>query len=254
MTLQKARAEFRGALAKQLEFGDRPMTTRVRSIPITAGAARLAVALILAVLAVSAVPSDALAECLLSPSFGDDRPTIRYAFTATVTERSADVDPSGVSFDWHVELDVDDVYLGEMPSRLAYNGHDGESGGCHALQAGEFRAGERIFIAVNDFTPRDWLGDPFGDQALAWTWADDHWIFDMDAVPVSYGSEYDSTAAQAADSLPEILAFIGSLPDTSTVTPTEPGRPIGVLTVAFLIGLILSRRLARGQRGTASQP
>jgi hypothetical protein len=204
---------------------------------------RFLVALAIAVVAVSAVPSVALAECLHSPLFGDDRPTIRHAFRATVTEQSADVDPTGgYPWDWHVELAVEDVYLGELPSRIAYNGHSGESGGCHALWPDQFQEGERVFIAVNEYTPRDWLGDPFGEQALAWTWADDHWVFDMDAVPVSYGSDYDATAAQAATTLPEILAFIGSLPDTSTVTPSEPGLPVGVLVIAFGIALVVALR------------
>lgn len=226
------------------------MATGVRSVPMRVGPAPIVVAVVLAVLAVSAVPSVALAECMWSPLFGDDRPTIRYAFTATVTERSAETDPAGdmAPFDWHVELDVHDVYVGAMPSHLAYNGYSGESGGCHALQSGEFQESERVFIAVNEYTPRDSLRDPFGEQALVWMWADDHWVFDMEAVPVSHSPRYDPTAAQAATTLPEILAFIGSLPDTSTMTPSEPEPPLGVLAVAFLAGLIFAlrpRRLAR---------
>jgi hypothetical protein len=207
---------------------------------------RILVGLTLAVFAVIAAPASALAECAAWAEPAP--PSLRYAFTATVTDASTDVEPTeGAPFDWHVDLAIDEVYRGELPDRIVYNGHDA---GCHALRGDRLSTGERIFVVANEVNIRGDRGDPFGGirpQVMAWHWTGDAWAFYDEALDPSQNDQTYPPEARSATTTAAILQFIWSMPDTSveprTVIRPGTGHPIPLLVVVFVVALTASLRL-----------
>ena len=203
--------------------------------------ARATIALVFAVLIPALTPSPVRAECPDTAPRADERLDITHVFTATVTEASTMVDPSrpeSADFDWHLELRVDHVYLGEIPERLAYNGW---AVGCHELYGDRLRDGDRIFVATTVFvaTPAPPGADPFastGARVLAWNWTAGRWSFYEDAL--DYGSDRDfyPVAAREARTTADILRVLaaGGMPETSTAATSSSGA--GTATAVAVTG------------------
>ncbi|HET9852607.1 MAG TPA: hypothetical protein VFP56_08905 [Candidatus Limnocylindrales bacterium] len=217
---------------------------------MTPRAARLSVGTILFGLLLGATPSSVFAECSnLIAGEGKDL-NLTAAFLATVTVASDDVDPNadGNAWDWHVELTVDDVYRGNVPKALAFNGYDG---GCAEFQGGALQPGDTIIVAAEEL-PLDYLpAAPFEGHSVVWHRISDGWSFFADAVAGEVRFGFYPEAAHAADSRAEILRFIAShsMPATDTDPGGEPAaqRNSGLMialasAVALGVGLIRFRR------------
>lgn len=189
----------------------------------------LAIALPVATLLLVASAGSVSAECF---PLQDDFPPPRYAFTATVADLSREPTqnlPGMAEFDWHLELDVDHTYRGEVPSRLGASGWDA---GCDFTGI-RVREGERLFIAARQVDP----GDPRLVSGTILLWRDiggGHWEFYADAL--HDGALGYPPAAIRADTIERILAVIRELrpPDTSTA-PKDPDRP-GDLSLPLVLG------------------
>jgi hypothetical protein len=189
-------------------------------------AARLSVVTILLGLFLGAMPSSVFAECSNLIAGQGKHLNLTAAFLATVTVASDDVDPNadGNAWDWHVEISVDDVYLGKVPNALVFNGYDG---GCAEFQGGALQAGDTIIIAVEDL-PLDYLpAAPFEGHSVIWHRTSDGWSFFVDAVAGEVRSGFYPEAAHAADTRADILRFIAShsMPSTTTNPVGEPAAP-----------------------------
>ena len=207
---------------------------------------RLSSSVALAALLLTMVTSTARAECMTWPVRVTERLDVGYAFTATVTEASRDVDPpkpDNADFDWHVELAVERAYLGRVPDRLVFNGWDV---GCHFLRGDGLRTGDRIFVA-NERLDLTWLPtDPFFGDVVVWKGTDDGWDFYADALDYGSDEAYYPKAARTATTTAEILRLVSaaSVPDTSMlIAPEERGNAvIPALALVFMAGFGLALR------------
>lgn len=212
---------------------------------------RLSAAVALAALLLTTATPIALAECMGWPIRATERLDVGYAFTATVAEASADVDPpkpDNADFDWHVELAVERTYRGHVPDRLVFNGWDV---GCHFLRGDRLRTGDRIFVATERLD-LNWLPtDPLSGDVVVWKRTGDGWVLYADAL--DYGSDevFYPKAARSATTIAEMLQLVSasSVPDTSTL-PADQRRgantPIPALALAFMAGLLVAlKRVSR---------
>jgi len=217
---------------------------------MTPRAARLSVGMALLGLLLAATPPGVLAECgNLVAGEGKDL-SITAAFRATVTEASEDVDPNddGNAWDWHVELSVDETYVGEVPTILAFNGYQG---GCAEFQGGALRAGDSIIVAVEQL-PLDYLpAAPFEGHSVIWHHTQEGWSFFLDAVPGEVRPGFYPEAALDADTKAEILRFITSrsMPSTDAgpaearATAPSSGPAVALASaIALAVGLLRFRR------------
>lgn len=189
------------------------------------------------------------AECFPQP---DPFPQMRYAFTATVRQFSDEVavdPPKDSYFDWHLELDVNRTYRGDLPRRLEADGWDV---GCDFTGV-EVRAGERVFIAAEDVD----LGDPRLVTGSILIWRDvggGRWAFYAEAL--QDGALTYPIAAVRADTTDEILAVLAGRwpPDTATAPRgnAEGGSPaLPILAALFVVVYIFE--LARRQKARSAR-
>jgi hypothetical protein len=204
------------------------------------------------------VPS-VLAECAPFPNTATSHLDVRYAFVATVTESSRDVDPpvpGNSAFDWHLELAVNRTYLGSLPSTIVYDGWDA---GCHAFRADQLVTGDRIFILVEAFHPEYAPTDPFDGDVAVYRSTPDGWQFDPELL--MYGADpkvYTQTVIRASTTA-AILRVVTSatLPQTDAApTTTRSGAGTEVLPIAvFLVTLpLLVLHLQRRARSAGVTP
>jgi hypothetical protein len=202
-----------------------------------------------AFLVLLARPAPVAAECFTGPIKADEQPQVRYAFVAMVTEASDAVDPveDMAAYDWHVELNTEQTYLGEVPPSLAYNGWEF---GCHEFDGEGLRTGDRIFVATQHLHMQNLPGDPFGGDVLVWRWDGHGWTF---YAGVMNGAEFDANypkAARAATTTREIVAIVaaGALPATSVEDTTDPETdqpptsPLLVLSFVVLVATLFALR------------
>ena len=208
-------------------------------------------ALAAAGLALSALPfaaTTALAECEALPA--DLRLDVGYAFVATVTEASTEVDEAVdmAPFDWHVELRVDRVYDGELPDSIAFNGW---TNGCFGISGDSLTTGDRLFIASEEFHSEYLPRSPFEGDLVIWRRVNGEWRFDPSAVDEDPANKWGSAALRDATTTPEILRAIQSAPpDTATASfvRDEPRPPLAALVLAFVVAFAATwRRLSRGR-------
>lgn len=202
-----------------------------------------------------AVPA-VVAECPPRDIAPDRHLDVRYAFTATVVEVSGDVDPpgpNGGSFDWHVELHVERVYRGNVPTEISFNGWTSQC--WFGVRGDQLRVGERVFVAGQRLRLAQFPTDPFAGDLALWIQTGDHWRYALDVLTYDQGTplDPDSRAVREASTTSEILALVRSdAPDTSIGTaaaappPTAP--PFALLAAAFLFGLGASVWRLRRQR------
>jgi hypothetical protein len=214
----------------------------------------LMAAMPIAALTMLALVDPVSAECSPQPV---PFPQMRYAFTATVREFSHRV-PEELPesyFDWHLELDVNKTYRGDLPHRLEANGWDV---GCDFTGV-EVRAGERVFIAAEDID----VGDPRLVTGSMLIWRDvggGRWAFYADAL--QDGARTYPIAAVRADTTAEIIAVLAGRrpPDTASAPPRhEAGRsgalPVlaAVFAIAFTV-VIARHRFEPRMRGKSFGP
>jgi hypothetical protein len=174
---------------------------------------------------------------------------VKFAFTATVTEVSDEVDPpmaDGAPFDWHVELAVSRAFRGDLPGRLTLDGWDA---GCSFMRPEGLHGGDQIFMTLDRL---DLERNPslFG-QMLLWHRSGDGWAFAEDALEGGHDAASWPLAARRAHTTREILTMIEAspLPDTSTSPGKTPGStPIALLVAAFAVTLAISLRHATRRR------
>lgn len=211
----------------------------------------LGIALPVATLLLAASAGSVSAECSQQP---DPFPRMSYAFTAQVTEVSDRVAPGlpdMSAFDWHVELEVERSYRGEVPDRLEANGWEV---GC-SFTGIEVKTGERLFIAAESMD----FNDPrlVSGSVLLWRGiGGGRWEFYADAL--QDGALTYPTAAVRADSTDEILAVLRDLPapNTSVADPSpqrERDLPLPLLA-AVLVGVISGVLFRPWSRSDASRP
>lgn len=201
----------------------------------------------------------ASAECMSWSIRSSERPAVGYAFIATVTEASADVDPvtDMADYDWHIELAVERVYRGTVPDSFSYNGWDV---GCHFLRGDHLRTGDRLFIATESIAQWGVPSDPFDGDVLVWVRDGGRWQLHTTALDYGTDRDFYPRAARIATTTADIVAIVSSarLPDTSTVTAdTAAGgarkggsSPVIWLSLplTFLAAVVLaSRRLSRSR-------
>lgn len=222
----------------------------------------LAAALLLAGPLLVTLTPPASAECMTWPIRSTERPAVGYAFIATVTEASADVDPAPnmAAYDWHIEMSVERVYRGNVPETFSYNGWEV---GCHFLRGDHLRPGDRLFIATERIGQWTVPSDPFDGDVLVWIRDDGRWKLHTKAL--DYGSDrgFYPRVARDARTTADIVAIVASarLPDTSTVTTSrtadgemDPPGAWPILVMAFLVlaflstAFVMSRR-PHGRRG-----
>lgn len=209
---------------------------------------RAAAASALAGLAIALGASAVLAEC--PPGEDDLHLDVRYAFVATVAEASRDVGPrvpDSAPFDWHLELDVDRIYAGDVPDTIAFDGWDA---GCSAPRGDQMTTGDRVFITSEHFRLTDLPRNPMWGDFLMWRWVDGRWAFYEEATGWTGEDRWLTAAMQNASSTSSILRLVrASVPDTATdgamVERNVTRGP--VLLVAFVVGaLLLVVRVRRG--------
>lgn len=208
------------------------------------------VALAIASTLLATTAPSASAECFNSAPDADEPLTIGYAFVATVTEASENVDPieEMAAFDWHVELSVERTYLGQVPDSIVYNGWEY---GCHELRGEGLHTGDRIFVATENLNIGYLPRDPFGGDVVAWRSHAGGWRFYEDAVLSGANEGSYPQAARDATTQAEILAIVASAaqPDTSTMGATDDqaeaiASPLRLLAAFGM--LILSLLWGRG--------
>ncbi|MGK2850062.1 MAG: hypothetical protein ACSLFN_04025 [Candidatus Limnocylindrales bacterium] len=193
----------------------------------------------------------ASAECMSWPIRSSDRPDIGYAFIATVTEASADVDPAPdmADYDWHIEMAVERTYRGQPPETLSYNGWDV---GCHFLRGDHLRTGDRLFIATERIADWGVPSDPFDGDVLVWIRDDGRWMLHAKALDWGTDRDFYPRVARAARTTADIVAIVSSarLPDTATVATAasddDRPPPASWLTmIATFLGaaFVMSRRV-----------
>lgn len=202
-----------------------------------------------------AVPT-VLAECPPRDGAADRHLDVGYAFTATVTDVSNQVDPprqGSADFDWHVALHVDRTFRGEVPDDIVFNGWTAQCG--FGVRGDQLHVGERVFVAGQRLQPERFPTDPFAGDLALWTRTGGEWRYARDVLTYDQTTRLDpdSSAVRAATTTPEILALIRTgAPDTSTAAPDEPpiaAPPVAVFGIALLIGLgAAAWRLRRGFR------
>lgn len=204
---------------------------------------RSLVALAVACLLLATLVPIASAECTGWPIRATERLDVGYAFAATVTEVSGDVDPTPdmSDFDWHVELAIDRTYLGKVPDSIVYNGWDV---GCHDLRGDHLQIGDRILVATEHLNLDYLPGDPFEGDLIAWRAADDGWLFYADALLYASDPAFYPKAARTATTTADVLRLLtaAGMPDTSTLSPPDDPHQDHGATIAllFLVGFILS--------------
>lgn len=199
----------------------------------------------------------ASAECMSWPIGSSERPDIGYAFIATVTESSADVDPAPnmADYDWHIEMTVERTYRGDVPETFTYNGWDV---GCHFLRGDHLRTGDRLFIATERIAQWGVPSDPFDGDVLVWIRDDGRWKLHTKALDYGTDLAFYPRAARVARTTADIVAIVSSarLPDTATVIKAAgddrpppaswPTLVAAFLGAAFAMSRHLSRRRPRG--------
>lgn len=183
----------------------------------------IAVILLASALVGVAVPT-AWAECYPFPESATDQLDVGYAFIATVTESSGDVDPPDgdyAPFNWHVELRIDRSYLGKLPKTIVYNGWDV---GCHELRADQLKTGDIIFILLEQFHPEFTPRDPFDGDVVLWKRAAGRWQFEPDLLAYSADTKVYTREVRDASTTAAILRVLASvtLPQTDALAPTKP--------------------------------
>lgn len=213
----------------------------------------VAAALLLAGSLLAILAPTASAECMSWPIRSSERPEIGYAFIATVTEASADVDPAPdmADYDWHIEMTVERTYRGEVPETFTYNGWDV---GCHFLRGDRLRTGDRLFIATERIARWGVPSDPFGGDVLVWIRDGGRWKLHTKALDYGTDRDFYPRVARVARTTADIVAIVSSarLPDTSTVTAAaaDDDRPPPTwwptLAMTFVgAAFVMSRRLSR---------
>lgn len=208
---------------------------------------RLAAAPALVWLLLAFNPPGVSAECMNVPLGPNDHLDVGVAFRATVTRASDQVDPNPIAnpWDWRVELDLKETYLGSVPKALAFNDY---ATSCAGLNIGALRAGDEIIIAT-EAMPMSYLPQaPFEGDFVIWQKTEEGWALFEDALAYGSNPDFYPKAARAATTKAAILRVIAaaSLPSTSTdpTSPTrdDPNRPLFiVLAVAAAFALALSR-------------
>lgn len=213
--------------------------------------ARLATTTAIVGLVLAAVPPGVSAECSNLVPDEELGPGIQAAFLATVTEASTSVDPNPDAnpWDWHVELRIDETYVGRVPSTLSFNGYEG---GCAELQGGALRTGDRILIAVEQLALDYLPAAPFERHSMIWHKTSEGWSFFLNAVPGQIRSGFYPDAAVNATTKAGILAFIAahSMPSTST----HPAAPASWSPSTFLLGLAAVIGFGLGWRRFRGRP
>jgi hypothetical protein len=214
---------------------------------------RLLVAIFVAVVVLPATAQIAFAECMSYPIRATDQLDVGFAFTATVTESSADVDPpkpNNAPFAWHVELDIERVYRGRLADRLVFNGWQA---GCHRLRGNALRTGDRIFVVSNVFRPDPARVDPFWTmdaEVLVWKAVNDGWTFYADVLEYGSDPEFYPPNARSATTTGEILALIADapVPDTSTAAIQVRDSPWRLVLLACTFVIAFAGLCARFSR------
>jgi hypothetical protein len=216
---------------------------------------RLLAAFFLAIVVLPATAQVALAECMSYPIRATDQLDVGYAFTATVTESSADVDPpkpENAPFAWHVELDIERVYRGRLADRLVFNGWQA---GCHRLRGNALRTGDRIFVVSNVFRPDPARVDPFWTmdaEVVVWKASNNGWTFYGDVLEYGSDLEFYPPEARSATTTGDILALVADapIPDTSTAAIQGRDSPwrLALLACTFVITLASVLRRLRFYR------
>lgn len=190
------------------------------------------------------VPS-VMAECSPGDTPPDRHLDVGYAFTATVVEVSSDVDPprpDGAPFNWHVVLQVDRSYRGDVPVEIVFNGWTAQC--WFGVRGDQLQVGERLFVAGQRLRLERFPTDPFAGDLALWTWTGERWRYARDVL--TYDGpltplDPDSRAVRAASTTGEILALIrADAPDTSITSRDEPHPatpPLATLGLAFVGGL-----------------
>jgi hypothetical protein len=193
-----------------------------------------------------AVPA-VLAECPPRDGPADRHLDVGYAFTATVTELSSQVDPpreGNADFDWHVVLDVDRTYRGEVPAEIVFNGWTAQC--WFGVRGDQLHLGERVFVAGQRLRLERFPTDPFSGDLALWTWTGQRWKYARDVLTYDRTTRLDpdSRMVRAASTTTAILALIRSdAPDTSTAMSgdlPDDAPPIALLVSALLIGFSAS--------------
>ncbi len=180
-----------------------------------------------------------LAECTWGPPPAGDAFKTRFAFTATVTEASDEVDPANPGeppFDWHVELAIDRMYRGQLPARLTLNGRIED---CSYLIGQRLHEGDRLFVAL-DRHDLDWDG-LFGSM-LAWRGVGDGWTFDPDLLNYGSDARFYPQEARLATTTAQIVNIIEAypMPDTSTSAAAKPHMPEPPMLLAVVFAIVLA--------------
>ncbi|MEX1173589.1 MAG: hypothetical protein WEG56_13375 [Chloroflexota bacterium] len=201
-----------------------------------------------ALLAISALALGAtavLAECPPGPD--DTKLNVRYAFTATVVEASEAVGPAvpdNAPFDWHLELATVQVYRGDVPDALTF---DGWSAGCHGIRGDQLQSGDRLFILsehlYTTFLPRD----PLWGDFLMWKGEDGRWAYYADALGENTEDIWITQAMRDASTTSAILSLAHlNPPETATDdAPTRGASWLALLAAFVASGLVVDRRLRR---------
>jgi hypothetical protein len=212
---------------------------------------RLLAALGLAVATLGFCASTASAECFPFPESATAQLDVGYAFIATVTESSRDVDPPETNppdgpyapFDWHIEFAVDRTYLGKVPTKIVYNGWDV---GCHELRADHLTTGDKVFILAEAFHPEFRPRDPFDGDVVVWKATASGWRFDPDVLMYGSNTKVYTKAVRDASTSAEILRIVAahSLAQTDTIAPQTVGptaidlAPVLVFVGSFVLALL----------------
>ena len=196
------------------------------------------VAAMLAAAGIATGTSDVLAECPPGPD--DHRLDVGYAFIAKVDEASRDVGPpvdGNAPFDWHVELNVERVYRGDLPDRFAFDGWDA---GCSPLRGDQLQAGDRVFILAEDFElapPRD----PLSGDFLMWRDDGADWSYDAEAIGARVDETWLTARMRTLTRTSEIVRLALTPPDTATRPSTGAPLWAPVFVALIAIGVAASR-------------
>jgi hypothetical protein len=204
---------------------------------------RLIAATLVAMAALAIVTPTTFAECSPGPDTATERLDVGYAFVATITESSRDVDPPVVdnsAFNWHVELVVDRTYYGKLPATIVYNGWDA---GCHELRADQLKTGDRVFMLAEGFHSEYLPRDPFGGDVSLWRSTGNGWQFDPDVLMYGWDPMVYTRQVQDASTTSAILRVVASVtqPETDTARPgiTASAHPEPLPIAVFLAGFLL---------------
>ncbi|MBX3030374.1 MAG: hypothetical protein KF809_09460 [Chloroflexi bacterium] len=214
--------------------------------------------LVLSLVATLAAATPTAAECLAFQS--PARPTMsdfaRYAFVATVTDASRTpgaAPPGNAPFDWHVEMAVERVYVGDVPDTIT---SDGWSVGCASLRGDQLRTGDHLFV-MSSALPRGshdlrWRGD-----TLVWISTDRGWHLYRRAISLS--GEFSGWPREALGYLTtaRLAALAAGLPATDAPEPDPRDAPdsdsvLPLVAAGFALVRVLLR--IRGGIGTRIDP